>query len=1243
MQIISIGGEKIASLAEPFEIKLDEPPLSSAGLFAITGETGAGKSSLLDAMCLALYGNCPRLSGDGTRENVEDVDGQELKSNDPRMALRRGAVKATARVVFRAVDGEVYAAEWMVRRAREKLDGRLQNVERSLTRVTDGKVLATQTTIVTERVVELTGLSYDEFRRTVLLAQGDFDAFLLAKTADRAAILEKVTGTGIYRHISEKVYERYVTARRELETLVARRGEHRLLTPEEFQELDDAIKTLRIKKHAEDEDLTRIRAEINAFEAFKNAQEKLERAELRVATAHTALEARAGEMAWLVEWEAARALRVEVKEWDEAIKANEDAIKTRDVLVNQRNTQVGVVNTVSEAAATARSKRDEAEKIFKAFAGDWTRATTLDASITTATNEVLQAEEQLKIALDQAAIARQTSQELSNQKDAIETAIVTENSKLEKFPGYETFLRSWSLLEGGLQDRIASANELAGWLQEKTSLAESIATDREKVSNCAIEIEKARLLIEEAREKQNGIAAERAALIEANHADVLARLSQAAIDLRDLRNASNDAREARNGIALSDKRISDALHEQEKAATTLDAAKKKAEDASLKIDALRRPVESADAAVTREAAYLRKHLSDGEPCPVCQSTTHPVMQDNVLAELARSLRESFEEAVGIQQKALDDAQAAERAEGDAKRIIAEATLARRGLETRLVTAIEAFRKAWRLLEIGPLSGKLPDDPEIPDAAFVSLFEHVEVWRGKLEADWNRLSALEKTHVEAGRTIDDQTREITRQQGVEREIVGRISGSETRIAALDSDIASALKKISQIDARIRPILAEIGQVVEKFGAGSEDRLEKLRRVFSVLSATRERIDKNRSALADLGPEIGRVDAVLSGAVKAESNAVKIRDGRVAALKALIDERALLLGGEATDTHRTRHNEARMRTQAALEQADLIHSDENAKLSAVKSRLEAAESIVASTEARLSTAGATLLAACSTASLSLERVTELLLTPDEKIAQIRESIRQAEEEKAKADGALKEHQDTLKALLEKGLPEKPRHELEAQKSELEKTVAARGEDLGRLAERQSADAEARTRLEDLEKEIVAAQGVADTWLPINEAIGSANGDRFAQIAQAVTLGLLVERANLHLQELKPRYRLEVAASELALHVIDLDMAGELRTTRSLSGGERFLVSLALALALSNMGTHGALAGTLFIDEGFGSLDSDSLDLAIDALERLQAEGRTIGVISHVQAMKDRIPVQVEVIKAGGGASQVRLKVA
>lgn len=142
----------------------------------------------------------------------------------------------------------------------------------------------------------------------------------------------------------------------------------------------------------------------------------------------------------------------------------------------------------------------------------------------------------------------------------------------------------------------------------------------------------------------------------------------------------------------------------------------------------------------------------------------------------------------------------------------------------------------------------------------------------------------------------------------------------------------------------------------------------------------------------------------------------------------------------------------------------------------------------------------------------------------------------------------------------------------------------------------------------------------------------------MAQGVTLDLLVELANKQLHQLKPRYQLKRADFGLGLFVIDRDMGDTPRSTRSLSGGERFLISLSLALALSGLEGRQSFVDTLFIDEGFGSLDAESLDLAIDALEMLQGQGRKVGVISHVEALKDRIPVQVQVVRQGAGRSRV-----
>ncbi|WP_165645214.1 AAA family ATPase, partial [Oharaeibacter diazotrophicus] len=202
MRLLAVRGRNIASLAEPFELDLSAEPLASAGLFAIVGRTGAGKSSILDALCIALYGACPRNEvGDGGEE-VPDGPGRTLKAGDPRTCVSRGAAEAFAEADFVGVDGVTYRARWAVRRARNRVDGTLQKVERSVTDLDRGVVVANQVTEAGAVVVDRTRLTFAEFCRTVLLPQGQFDALLAANAKDRAALLEKITGTGHYRDIS---------------------------------------------------------------------------------------------------------------------------------------------------------------------------------------------------------------------------------------------------------------------------------------------------------------------------------------------------------------------------------------------------------------------------------------------------------------------------------------------------------------------------------------------------------------------------------------------------------------------------------------------------------------------------------------------------------------------------------------------------------------------------------------------------------------------------------------------------------------------------------------------------------------------------------------------------------------------------------------------------------------------------------------------------------------------------------
>ena len=178
-----------------------------------------------------------------------------------------------------------------------------------------------------------------------------------------------------------------------------------------------------------------------------------------------------------------------------------------------------------------------------------------------------------------------------------------------------------------------------------------------------------------------------------------------------------------------------------------------------------------------------------------------------------------------------------------------------------------------------------------------------------------------------------------------------------------------------------------------------------------------------------------------------------------------------------------------------------------------------------------------------------------------------------------------------------------------------------------------------------DIERQQAIEQRWARMNELIGSADGKKFRNYAQQFTLDVLLGYANSHLGQLARRYRLEriITASgpSLGLMVRDQDMGGEIRSVNSLSGGESFLVSLALALGLASLSSNRVRVESLFIDEGFGSLDSETLRVAMDALDGLQSMGRKVGVISHVQEMTERIATRIIVQPAGGGTSSVRVQ--
>lgn len=188
----------------------------------------------------------------------------------------------------------------------------------------------------------------------------------------------------------------------------------------------------------------------------------------------------------------------------------------------------------------------------------------------------------------------------------------------------------------------------------------------------------------------------------------------------------------------------------------------------------------------------------------------------------------------------------------------------------------------------------------------------------------------------------------------------------------------------------------------------------------------------------------------------------------------------------------------------------------------------------------------------------------------------------------------------------------------------------------------DQEARAGLEQLQQKIKKQTNIRDRWATLNSVMGSYDGNNFRKFAQGLNLEIVLSYANSHLRELRPRYQLEgVPGRDLDIQVIDCDMAEERRSLASLSGGESFLVSLALALGLSDSSGQTRSIESLFIDEGFGTLDTETLDSALSVLETLEASGRQIGIISHVEGLADRTEARIEIKPSGFGHSQVTVR--
>jgi exonuclease SbcC len=1237
MRILSISGQNIASLSDRFEIDFTAEPLNGAGLFAITGETGAGKSSILDAMCLALYGDAPRLATGASSDEVPDPSGDAIKAKDARAILRRGAVQGWAEVRFTAMDGQDYIARWQARRARDKADGKLQNVSRSLARAADQQVLASQTTAVTEQIVALTGLTYEEFRRTVLLAQGDFDAFLRADTNERAGLLEKVTGTSLYRAVSTRVFERTEAARQAHDALALRRGEHRLLSEEEQTALAQETATLAAENAAAAAERTQLQADIERHARHVEAARQVALAEGMETTALSGLAAAAAERERLALIDKAEPLR---PLWT---KAKETAARTATAALvletkrDQRAEMEAQAEKLREAAALAEAAFVTKEAEFKVLGPQWDEAAALDSQILSAETELATASAAAEAAETEAQLAGAALSELRAAVTEAEDELSEADTEITGLEAALPLADRWDQIRA---DILAHAEAQTAADRAGTQALEAEA----KLSDLQAQAEALTAVITEASDKELALQSEAVQLseqittLEHRHPVQAARqLADLAAALSAMQRAGADYAAAQRDQTLAIAQEQTGLAEMATAIAAITEASESLSRAEAQVAVLVAPSQQADLASSEAARNLRLHLEPGAPCPVCGSSEHPIHADAALADLAARLRTDLAAARAAAQEALGSRTKAERQHAihDAQRAQAKQAIA--ATAARMGKA----QGDWNAARGQALAH--PSCPEgIPDTPGNNC--------GAIEAAQLRVTAAQQAEAEAQdnlaqmrrcladvSTRRDALREDMKAKAADREKVTLAKVNANRVMELarqaeQNHRTAAERHTSTVSPFLIP-LHEADDALDDPGL-----LARLEHLVDRVTKAREAQQAGRALLAELVPKVSSQISKTEAALQTADRARKELEARHQALNGLRLRRAPLLGGEPTSAHRSRFNDGRKAALSAREETQKAYGKASNLTVAAVTEHQASEAELLSAEAAAKIAKAEFERQRADLALVAEDLEALFALERDEVKVLRNHLRSLDDALTAARAALNERkQDLLRHRQD--LPKIPEDDLRARIEAIDAAAILRQQRQGAIENQIAIDTENRQKLAGLEAEIAKARAELEVWRAVNAAVGSKNGDRFARFAQSITLDVLADSANRHLADLNPRYRLRRAA-DLALQVEDIDMGGEARATRSLSGGERFLVSLALALALSRMGGKGGLAATLFIDEGFGSLDAASLDLAIDALEGLQSQGRQVGVISHVEAMKDRIHVRIMVTKQGGGKSAVRI---
>lgn len=1128
-------------------INFEEGALGESTIFSIVGPTGSGKSTLLDAICLALYNRAPRYprkKGD-KNQNIEIFGATDASENnrlaptDSRNILTRGKKEGYSKLTFLANNGSIYRAEWHVRFQRV----RYENAKTSLYKITRNGEEITEEAADWNELPNIIGLDYDQFLRTVLIAQGSFANFLTAKENERYELLEKLIGceetyTNIATEI-KKAKDQATDAYNQM-TASVEAVKQNLLNDEELAQLQEEIAILEKAEKELDSQLKAISKDLQWFEENDKQINQIATCQIDMEQATNAIK----EMQ-------AQILRLQLH--DEVQPA---------------------VNLLQEVERQTQSIHEQEEYILKAEGNIKSQESAIDESEKTLASlkeAVGKAQEQLEKALPVIAEARAL-------KTKMEAAMPNLKEKKE-------------------------ALELAQ--KENQSALKDVEENARNIKKWEAETEKANLALKTTKEE---IAKQKQVLYEATQA------AEQAWETERNKTAGQNIEELQNSKAIADRKLQD-VQQAIKVVAHLDAAtaeKQKNEERILVLGKRNAEIDEALGkltieALTQETLTLRKaytlmvsekweihraNLTEGKPCPLCGSTTHPYHTDNkqfeeATTELSQLLKVK-ENLLKLQQKQEKNL-SGERKQNDGE----VQTLQKQ--QEKLSGEIATYEEEWKAL--------IAQYPKIPKAE-AELKSLLPIYENKAKDATSKLSLFNKIQKEIERLTQLKDKAVKDE------------------AAYESKASTILNEVQESTSTCATKLAEQKVLTTNLASQQKSKKEAYGKALQIWNSAKKEMEEWQEKYKQIlnGEE---PDAAEQRLIAAKDEATKAADNQNENINKLKAELANSKGSHQTMLSQNKTMKENLQTKE--KELDLWIEEYNKQLkekSIEGKDFEETDSKERGIEER------------SFESRFIDRNTirEMLHSTEDWNA-----IRRKKDEKEKAvasttalyQSAEKAHQQHLEHQ-----PAQTRDALLAIQQEYQER-SQRNELIAAKARMQNHQ-EALKQLGDKAEALKLVTQEKDDWTAITDAIG-ADGKTLRKIAQCYTLSFLIAHANQEIRKFNSRYELQQVKHSLGIRVIDHDRADDIRDTTSLSGGETFIVSLGLALGLSALSSRNISFENLFIDEGFGTLDPDTLATVIDSLAMLQSsQGKKVGVISHTDTMSERITTQIRIIKNGNSGS-------